>query len=41
MNLIFDESTFKEKIEDLIDKIRKKEIDPHSAAEEILGKILK
>jgi len=41
MNLIFDESTFKERIEDLIDKIRKKEIDPHSAAEEVLSKILK
>ena len=41
MNFIFDESTFKEKIEDLLDKISKKEIDPHSAAEEILGKILK
>jgi LAO/AO transport system kinase len=41
MNFIFDESTFKEKIEDLFDKIGKKEIDPHSAAEEILSKILK
>lgn len=41
MNLIFDESTFKEKIDDLLDKISKKEIDPHSAAEEILNKILK
>ncbi|RLG27979.1 methylmalonyl Co-A mutase-associated GTPase MeaB, partial [Methanosarcinales archaeon] len=41
MNLIFDESTFKEKIEDLLDKISKKEVDPHSAAEEILNKILK
>ncbi|KAA0005515.1 MAG: methylmalonyl Co-A mutase-associated GTPase MeaB [Thermoplasmata archaeon] len=41
MKLIFDESTFKEKIENLLDKISKKEIDPHSAAEEILSKILK
>ena len=41
MNLIFDETTFKEKIEKLLDKIGKKEIDPHSAAEEILSKILK
>ena len=40
-NLIFDESTFKEKIEKLLDKISKKEIDPHSVAEEILSKILK
>ncbi|HDQ15623.1 MAG TPA: methylmalonyl Co-A mutase-associated GTPase MeaB [Bacteroidetes bacterium] len=41
MNFIFDEITFKEKIESLLDKISKKEIDPHSAAEEILSKILK
>ena len=41
MNFIFDESTFKEKVESLIDKISKKEIDPYSAADDILGKILK
>jgi LAO/AO transport system kinase len=41
MNFIFDESTFKGKVESLIDKIGKKEVDPYSAADEILGKILK
>ena len=41
MNLIFDESKFKDKIDVLIDQISKKELDPYSAADEILGKILK
>jgi LAO/AO transport system kinase len=41
MNFIFDESTFKGKVETLIDQISKKEIDPYTAADEILGKILK
>lgn len=41
MNFIFDESTFKGKVESLIDQISKKEIDPYTAANEILGKILK
>ena len=41
MNFIFDESTFKGKVEDLIDQISKKQVDPYTAAEEILGKILK
>jgi LAO/AO transport system kinase len=41
MNFIFDESTFKGKVESLIDQIGKKEVDPYTAAEEILGKILK
>ena len=41
MNFIFDESTFKGRVESLINKICKKEIDPYSAADEILGKILK
>jgi LAO/AO transport system kinase len=41
MNFIFDESTFKVKVESLIDQINKKKLDPHSAANEILGKILK
>jgi LAO/AO transport system kinase len=41
MNLIFDEAVFKEKIEGLISQIEKKEMDPYSAAEEILSRILK
>lgn len=41
MNFIFDEEQFKDKVESLIEQISKKEIDPHSAAEEILSKILK
>jgi len=41
MNFIFDESTFKGKVEILIDQIGKKEVDPYTAADEILGKILK
>jgi LAO/AO transport system kinase len=41
MNFIFDESTFKGKVEDLIDQISKKKVDPYTAADEILGKILK
>jgi len=41
MNLIFDESKFKDKVESLIIKIFKKEVDPYTAADEILGKILK
>ena len=41
MNFIFDESTFKEKIESLLDQISKKQVDPYTAAEDILGKILK
>jgi LAO/AO transport system kinase len=41
MNFIFDESMFKGKVESLIDQITKKELDPYSAAEEILGNILK
>jgi len=41
MNFIFDESTFKGKVESLIDQISKKEVDPYTASEEILGKILK
>ncbi len=41
MSLIFDESKFKDKIDRLIDQISKKELDPYSAADEILGKILK
>jgi LAO/AO transport system kinase len=41
MSFIFDESTFKEKVESLIDKISKKELDPYTAANEILSKIIK
>lgn len=41
MNFIFDESKFKDKVELLIDQIFKKEMDPYTAADEILGKILK
>ena len=41
MSLIFDESKFKDRINRLIDQISKKELDPYSAADEILGKILK
>jgi LAO/AO transport system kinase len=41
MNLIFDEAVFKEKVEGLLDRIQGKEIDPYSAAEEILSKVLK
>ena len=41
LNFIFDEAQFKDKVEELINQISKKKIDPHSAAEEILSKILK
>lgn len=41
MNFIFDEAQFKDRVEELINQISKKEIDPHSAAEEILSKLLK
>ncbi|KYK22942.1 GTPase [Thermoplasmatales archaeon SG8-52-4] len=41
MNLIFDESIFKDKVESLIDQISKKKVDPYTVADEILGKILK
>ena len=41
MNLIFDEAVFRGKVDGLVDKIKKKEMDPYSAAEEILSKVLK
>lgn len=41
MNFIFDESTFKGKIESLLDQISRKEVDPYTAADKILKKILK
>ena len=41
MDLIFDESKLKNRVELLVDQISKKKLDPHTAADEILGKILK
>lgn len=41
MTLILDESKLKGTIEEMIDKISKREKDPHSAAEEILEALLK
>ncbi|MCK5773271.1 MAG: methylmalonyl Co-A mutase-associated GTPase MeaB [Thermoplasmata archaeon] len=41
MNLIFDESVFKERIEKLVERIYAKETDPYSAAQEILTTVLK
>jgi len=41
MSMIFDEETLKKKIDTLLNKIYSKEIDPYTASEEILGKILK
>jgi len=41
MNLVFDESKFKDKVETLINKISRKEVDPYTAADEILRKVLK
>jgi len=41
MNFIFDESKFKDSVEKLIDKIAQKKVDPYTAANEILGKIMK
>ncbi len=41
MGFIFDESKLKKKVEFLIDQISRKELDPYTAADEILGKILK
>jgi LAO/AO transport system kinase len=41
MNFIFDEEQFKDKVEELINQISEKKKDPHSAAEDILDKILK
>lgn len=39
MNMIFDEDGIKDKIEDILDKICKKELDPYSAAETIINKM--
>ncbi len=41
MTLIFDETNVKAKIEALLDQISKKQIDPYSAADDILSNILK
>jgi len=41
MNFVFDEEQFKSKIDRLLERICKKKIDPHSAADEILDHILK
>jgi len=41
MNFIFDELTFKGKIESLLDQISRKEVDPYTAADRILKKIFK
>jgi LAO/AO transport system kinase len=41
MDFIFDEKKLKKIVDCCIDQISKKELDPYSAADEILGKILK
>jgi LAO/AO transport system kinase len=41
MNYIFDEDRLKETIDRLLDQISQKKTDPHTAAEEILNKVLK
>ena len=41
MNFIFDEKKLKGTVDCCIDQIQKKELDPYTAAEDILGKILK
>jgi LAO/AO transport system kinase len=41
MSFVFDEQQFKGRINELISSICKKEIDPHSAADEILNQVLK
>ena len=41
MNFIFDESRFKDTVESLIDQITEKKVDPYSAADDILNRILK
>jgi LAO/AO transport system kinase len=41
MNFIFDENKLKGKVDSCIEKISKKELDPYSAADEILGTMLK
>lgn len=41
LNMIYDESIVKQKIDTIVDKILSKETDPYTAAEEIMGRILK
>jgi LAO/AO transport system kinase len=41
MNFIFDESKFKDNVESLISQIAQKKIDPYTASDEILSKILR
>jgi LAO/AO transport system kinase len=41
MGYIFDEAKLRTRVDSLIDQISKKELDPYSAADEILGRILK
>jgi len=41
ITLILDESKLQGTIKDMVEKISKREVDPHSAAEEILGSLLK
>jgi len=41
LNFIFDEEQFKDTVEELLDQISKKKLDPHTASEIILEKLLK
>ncbi len=41
MNLIFDESKIQDKIDNLIEEIEKKNLDPHTAAEKIIKFVIK
>jgi LAO/AO transport system kinase len=41
MTFIFDENTLKSTVDCCIDQISRRELDPYTAAEDILGKILK
>jgi hypothetical protein len=41
MDFIFDEKKLRTTVDCCIDQIAKKQLDPYSAAEQILGKILK
>jgi LAO/AO transport system kinase len=41
MDFIFDEKKLKKTVDCCIDQISKRELDPYTAAEDILGKILK
>jgi LAO/AO transport system kinase len=41
MNFIFDETKLKNTVEKLVDQISRKKVDPYTAADKILGKILK